>query len=342
MAYTAVADLVKNDAFTRYFSRAILDRSPFFKSGIAVADPFIQAKCNEAGFGGDFVTLPFFNALATGSGHTEERLNEGNLTPDKITANKDVAVIVRRGKAFGANDLAADVAGEDPMKVIADQVADYWNVRNEARLMSVLKGVFARNVSSDNGDLVLDISGEAGTAALLTKDTILLAAQLLGDHKGELTAIGMHSMVETYLAALDTNAGLYRASEGPASLAKYNGRDIIVDDNLGYDPTTKKVEIYLFGRGAVAYCDCPVKTPFEVGRNALAADGQDYLVSRIANICHVRGYKWNVTDTNPDNDKTGTSGQSGYIAGLSDGDNWARVYDKKEIRVVKLVAKLAV
>lgn len=341
MAYTAIADLVKNDAFTRYFTKALLDRSALFKSGIAVADPFIQQKCNEAGFGGEFVSLPFFNALATGAGHTEEILNETDLTPDKVTAGKDVAVICRRGKAFGANDIAADIAGEDPMKVVADQLADYWNVRNESRLMAVLKGVFARNVAHDNSDLVLDISSEAGDAALLTKDTLLLAAQKLGDRKTELTAIAMNSMVETYLAALDTNAGLYRASDAAATLPKYNGRDIIVDDNCLYDPSTKKVEIYLFGRGAIAYCDCPVKVPFEVGRNALSAGGQDYLVSRIANICHVRGYKWAVTDPNPANDKSGTAGNDGYVAGLSDGGNWDRVYDAKDIRVVKLVAKLA-
>lgn len=346
MSYTALANVIQNKAFAQYFARAVLDRSPFFKSGIAVADPVIQQKCNEAGFGGSFVNLPFWNAVSTNDG--EQRLDETDLTPTNITAGQDVAVIVRRGKAFGANDLAADVAGSDPMKVIADQLADYWNARNQTRLMKVLAGVFAANVAeaqlaSKAPTLVLDISGETGNGgkdALLTKDTLLLAAQLLGDRKTELTAIAMHSMVETYLAGMDTNAGLYRASEGAATLAKYNGRDIIVDDQCSYNPSTGVAEIYLFGRGAIAYCDCPVKTPFEVGRNALTAGGQDYLVSRIANICHLRGYKWNVTDTNPANDKVGTKDQSGYIAGLSDAANWARVYDPKEIRCVKLVCKL--
>lgn len=341
MGFTNLSNIVSNTAFTQYFAKAVLDRSKLFKSGIAVADPFIQKKCAEAGFGGNFVNLPFFNAITTGSNRTEDRLDETDLTPQNITAGQDIAPIIRRGKAFGANDIAADVAGSDPMLVIANQLADYWNVRNEARLMSVLKGVFAHNVATDGSDLVLDISGETGEAALLTKDTLLLAAQLLGDRKTELTAIAMHSMVETYLAALDTNAGLYRASDAAATLPKYNGRDIIVDDNCGYNSTTKVVEVYLFGRGAVAYCDCPTKVPFEVGREALKAGGQDYLVSRMANICHVRGYKWNVTDVNPNNTATGTSGQSGYIAGLETAANWSRVYDQKDIRVVKLIAKLA-
>ena len=338
MAYTALANIIAHDAFAQYFNRAMLDRSLLIKSGIAASDPVIAQKCAEAGFGGNFVSLPFFNALSTADG--EQRLDESDLVPSNVTAGEDVAVIIRRGKAFGSNDIAADVAGADPMRVVAEQLADYWNARNQKRLMSVLKGVFAKNVSADNSDLVLDISGEQGQAAVLNKDTLLLAAQLLGDHKLDLTAIACNSMVDTFLSALDTNASLYRASEGAATLPKFNGRDIIVDDNCSYDPETKKAEIFLFGRGAVAYNPCPVKVPFEAGRNQLKAGGQDFIVSRIANICHLRGYKWAVTDTNPYNaDADRPSGNQTKT--LENAASWSRVYSAKEIRCVKLVCKLA-
>lgn len=340
MSYTSLANIISHDAFAQYFNRAVIERSNFFKSGILATDPVIAQKCREAGFGGNFVSLPFFNALSTSD--AEERLDEHDLVPSNVTAGEDVAVIVRRGKAFGANDLVTDVAGADPMKVVADQLADYWNARNQTRFMAVLKGVFARNVAHDDSSLVLDISGETGDAALLTKDTLLLAAQLLGDRKLDLTAIAMNSMVDTYLSALDTNAGLYKASEGAATLPRYNGRSIIIDDKCGYDASTKKAEIYLFGNGAVAYNDCPVKVPFEVGRNALAAGGQDYLVSRVANICHLRGYKWAVTETNPQNsDWTETKdGETVTHKGLDNAACWDMVYQPKEIRCVKLICKL--
>lgn len=337
MAYTALANVIGHDAFAQYFNRALLERSNFFKSGILATDPVIAQKCAEAGFGGNFVSLPFFNALSTGD--AEQRLDESDLVPSNVTTGEDVAVIVRRGKAFGSNDIASDVAGADPMKVVADQLADYWNARNQRRFMSVLKGVFAKNVSADSSSLVLDISGEQGDAALLTKDTILLAAQLLGDRKLDLTAIACNSMVDTYLSALDTNASLYKASEGKASLPSYNGRTIIVDDLVSYDASTKKAEIFLFGNGAVAYNQCPVKTPFEVGRNALAAGGQDFVVSRQASICHLRGYKWAVTDTNPFNaDADRPQGNTSKT--LENAASWERVYDAKEIRCVKLICKL--
>ena len=64
---------------------------------------------------------------------------------------------------------------------------------------------------------------------------------------------------------------------------------------------------------------------------------EDYLVSRIANICHLRGYKWNITETNPPND---TAGGGSGPKGLSDAAAWSRVWNKKEIRCVKLIAKL--
>ena len=339
MAFTAVANMVVHDAFSKYFQRALLERSVFFKSGILATDPQIAEKCNEAGFGGNFVSLPFFNALSTSD--KEERLDEHDLVPSNVTTGEDVAVIVRRGKAFGANDLATDVAGADPMITVANQLADYWNARNERRLFSVLKGVFAKNVSADDSSLVLDISGLEGSKAVLSKDTLLWAAQLLGDRKTQLTAIACNSIVDTYLSAMDANAGLYKASEGEATLPSYNGRSILIDDLCGYDASTKKAEIYLFGQGAIAYNPCPVKVPFEVGRDALKAGGRDFLVSRQASICHLRGYKWGVTDINPYNSDADRPSGDSTSKTLENPASWTRVYDAKEIRCVKLICKLS-
>lgn len=339
MPFTNLANVIGHDAFAQYFNRALIERSTFFKSGILATDPVIAQKCAEAGFGGFMVKLPFFNALSTSI--AEERIDEHDLTPKNVTTGEDVAVIVRRAISFGSNDIAADVAGADPMRVVAEQLADYWNARNERRLFSVLKGVFAKNVKTDGSTLVLDITGKEGGLANLSKDTLLWAAQLLGDRKLDLTAIACHSMVDTYLAAMDTNAGLYRASDAAATLPKFNGRSIIIDDLCSYNAETKVAEIYLFGQGAIAYNPCPEKTPFEVGRNALKAGGQDYIVSRQASICHLRGYKWAVTDTNPYNADADRPSEDTTSKTLENPDSWARVYDPKEIRCVKLICKLA-
>jgi len=328
---TQIADLIQNQAFVAYFQRAMIERSTLIKSGIAVQDSAIAKKCQEAGFGGKTVDLPFFNSLDSSS-DAEVLAEDTNLTPEKITAGKDVAVVLRRGKAFAATDLSAELAGADPMRAIADQLADYWNKQHQKALMNVLTGVFASNAVSYNadtapygngGDAVLDLSANTMT----TKD-IMLAAQLLGDRGVELNAVAMHSAVNTFLSTINSN-GSYKASEDPSQLATYNGRAIVTDDNCPYNPTTGVATVYLFGKGAVAFNDVPTKTPFETYREALK--GNDGIVSRTGKIVHLRGWKWNGT----------ASGVSPTNAELAAAGNWFRVYPQKAVRCVKLVVKCA-
>ena len=320
---TKIADLIQNPMFLEYFQRDMVERSNLLQSGIAGTDPVIAARAAAAGVSGKTVDMPFFNSL-DGASDDEVLAEDTALTPDKIDANKDVAVICRRGKAFAVTDLAKDLSGEDPMAAISNHLAAYWNKMRQKRLMKVLDGVFGRNVANDSSSLVLDLS-----ANTMGKSDIMLGAQLLGDRKSELTGIIMNSAVETYLAGLDTNASLYRASDAAAVLPRYNGRDIVVDDNCPYNPSTGVTTIYLFGRGAVALNPVPEAVPFETDREKLK--GNDILISRIADICHLRGYKW-----------TGTpAGVTPTNAELGTASNWSRVYESKEIRCVKLVAKIA-
>lgn len=328
MAATVLQDIVFNNAFALYFHRAVTELSALVQSGIAAVDPRIAALCAEAGFGGKTVNLPFWNAL---DGDDEVLSDTDDLTLNPLTAGQDVAVILRRGKAWGANDLAVEIAGDDPMKTLADKLANYWNRRRQKTLFSQLTGVFANNVAANNGDLVLDISGETGDDALLSKDTLLYAAQLLGDAKGALTAIAMHSMCETVLNTGNTG-DLFKPADSPAALPTYNGRKIVMDDGCPYDPATKVADIYLFGEGAVALNPVPSKNAMETGRAPLG--GTDLLVTRHAWISHLRGIKWNPAQGVP-------AGATPTNAELADGANWSRVYDKKEIRIVKLRCKLA-
>lgn len=323
MSMTKIADLIQNPLFTEYFQRDMVERSNLLQSGIAATDEVIARRCAAAGVSGKTVDMPFFNSL-DGASDDEVLAEDTALTPDKIDASKDVAVICRRGKAFAVTDLAKDLSGEDPMAAISNHLAAYWNKMRQKRLMKVLDGVFGRNVANDSSSLVLDLS-----ASTMGKSDLMLGAQMLGDRKAELTGIIMNSAVETYLAGLDTNASLYRASDAAAVLPKYNGRDIVIDDNCPYNASTGVTTVYLFGRGAVALNPVPEAVPFETDREKLK--GNDILISRIADICHLRGYKW-----------TGTpAGVTPTNAELGTASNWARVYQAKEIRCVKLIVKIA-
>ena len=142
----------------------------------------------------------------------------------------------------------------------------------------------------------------------------------------------MNSAAEAFLRSLDAQSTLYRPSEATKGvLATYDGKAIVMDDNLGFDPSSKVAEIYLFGAGAVALNDCPSKNAFEAGRDPLKNGGEDFVVSRHANIAHVRGFKWTA------NTCTGATPTNTELANTA---NWSKVYDDKDIRVVKLVCKL--
>ena len=349
MAQTTLADLIQHQEFLKYFNQKMLERSTLIKCGIATPDPIIANKVAAgSGFEGKTLDMPSLESLDN-AGDSEVPVEATGATADKVNAIQDTAVVLFRRKKFAVTDVATIRSNTDQMAHIIDQMTPYWDKQHQKMLLSQLNGIFGANgrkarvagaqesdaegstygyKNGNDGDAILDITGEEGNAAVLDKNTSLLAAQLLGDHKADLTAVAMNSAVETFLAGIDTNAGLYRASEGPASLAKYNGRDIIVDDTMPYNPETKVATIYLFGKAAVAWNQLPTPHPFETDRDKDKAI--DYIHSWVRQIIHVRGWKWNGT----------MAGLGPTDAELANAANWKRVYDKKRIPVVMLKCKI--
>lgn len=332
MALTKLSDVVNAasmQAFTAFVNKAYNDASAFIKSGIAASDPIIAARCAAAGFGGKTVNLPFWGDLDGEDEVISDAGTDGadtSLALAKISAGQDVAVITRRAKAFGITDLAVDLAGNDPMAWIASRIGTYWARRDEAKVLKALSGIFGTGEAYAGKDLTLDLSSET-----LGKTTLLTAAQVLGDRKATLTGLAMNSAAETALSSIDAQSSLYRPSDAKGTLPTYNGRAIVMDDNLAYDSSSKVAEIYLFGAGAIALDEVPSKVPFETGRDPLKNGGQDFVVSRHAGIAHVRGIAW----------KGSAAGASPTNEELATPANWQKVYDTKDIRVVKLLVKIA-
>jgi hypothetical protein len=322
-----IADVVKNTAFAKYFRQKLAEKSALIRSGVVSSDPALaNVIAANGGVGGTTVNLPFWNDII---GEDEVLSDITPLTAGKITAGQDVAVCLRRGRAWSVSDLAADFACDDPVAAIADRIADYWSRRRQASVFSVLKGVFADNVANDGGDLFLDISGEVGDDAVLNKNTLNMGAQKLGDAKDMLVAVAMHSMAEARLNEVGGSAYVARAADNPAALSRYNGRAIIMDDSVPYDSSTGVATIYLFGAGAIALNDVPTKVPFEAGRDILSS--MDVLATRNSWIAHVRGVKWRGV----------ASGATPTNAELELAASWDRVYERKSVRSVAIRCKIA-
>lgn len=312
MTVTRIANIIKPSVFNPYVVERTNELSALYKSGIIVPVPDL----NLAGKGGTLVNVPFWNDL---SGADEVLSEISPLTPGAITAGQDIAVLHARGKAWGVNDLAKALSGDDPMGAIADLVAEYWARRMQALTIATLTGAFA---ASSMSGLVKDIHSESGDAAKFTGDTFVDACQLLGDAKGKLTAVIMHSAVEANLLKRGLIDYIPEA-DGKSSLPFFQGKRVIVDDTM---PTaTGQYTSYIFGAGALGYGEGGAPVPTETDRDSL--QGDDILINRKHFVLHPRGVKWKGTP----------SGVSPTNEELATGTNWERVYEAKSIRIVKFV-----
>lgn len=317
MAETKISDVIVPEIFTPYAIQRTTEKSRILNSGIAIANPRLNELVNA---GGLTMQMPFWNDL---TGDDEVLSDQRALTPGKIGASKDVAALLLRGRAWAANDLAGALAGDDPMKAIAELVSDYWARKEQKILVSVLKGVFAAPTMADH---VLDKSNAA-----IDGKMVLDAKQKLGDNADQLQAIMMHSAVYTELQK--QNLIEYQTtSDGKITIPTYLTYEVIVDDGMPYDSSTGVYTTYLFAKGSIGRgTGTPVSfIPTEVDRDSLA--GVDYLVNRIALVMHPMGIKWKATEiegTTPSNTE------------LATGANWERVYEPKAIGLVALKHKLA-
>ncbi|MHB8063517.1 MAG: major capsid protein [Ruminiclostridium sp.] len=316
MAITRIADVIVPQVFNPYVIQRTAELSALSQAGIISNNPELDALASA---GGKLINMPFWNDL---TGNDEVLSDTGALTPEKITADQDVAALFMRGKAWSTNDLAKALSGSDPMAAIGDLVAAYWARRRQALLFSILKGVFA---STSMSQLVLDVSA-LSSENTLAGNTFIDALTLLGDAAGKITAVGMHS--GSYASLQKQNLiEFIPDSQGVINIPTYLGKRVIVDD--GCPVATGVYTTYLFGEGAIGLGNGSAPVPTETDRDSLAGD--DILVNRQHFVLHPRGIKFNnasVAGSSPSNAETETA------------SNWTRVYEKKNIRLIKFVHKI--
>ena len=320
MAVTKIADVIVPEIFTPYVIEKTAEKSRILTSGIAVANPRLNELVSG---GGTTIQMPYWKDL---TGADEVLSDQTPLTPGKIGTDKDIAALLLRGKAWGANELAGALAGDDPMAAIADRVADYWARQEQKILVSVLTGAFAAASMSNH---VLDKSAATGG---IDGNMVLDAKQLLGDSADQLQAIMMHSAVYTELQK--QNLIQYTTtSDGKITIPTYLTYQVIIDDGMPVDTTgnTPIYTTYLFARGSIGRGEgTPVSlTPTETDRDSLA--GEDFLINRRALVLHPMGVKW----------KGNPAGVTPSNAELATGTNWERVYEDKNIGLVSIKHKIS-
>lgn len=312
MPKTTVADVIVPEVFNPYVVEKTTELSALYQSGIVASSDELNSLALS---GGRLINMPYWNDL---DGDDEVLSDINALDVERITSGQDIAALLMRGKAWSVNDLAKALSGDDPMQVIGQLVAGYWARRMQAAVLSILEGVFAAPSMAPN---VYD------TDVRIDSDNMILASQCLGDAKSKLTGYLMHSAVEADLARQDL-IDFTKDSTGSIEIPTYFGKPVIVDDGC---PVANGVyTTYIFGQGAIGYGEGAAPVPTETTRDALSGD--DILINRRHFLLHPRGVRWldqAVADQSPNN------------AELADPANWLRVYDAKNVRMVKYTHRIA-
>jgi hypothetical protein len=306
--------------------------STFGQCGIIEHAPEFDAL---AAGGGREVKMPFWKDLTA----TRQILSDGaSLVANKITSDQDIARIHNDGQVFGVNHLAKVVSGDDPMGAIIDLVGEYWARTDESLLVSCLKGIFAAGSMVGNKLAILSesVAGQSASTRL-NGATFVDATVKLGDRSDRLTAIAMHSATEAALRKLDL-IDFIPDSEGKAQIKTFQGRRVIVDDNLPVRAGTTDGLVYTsylfgpgaFGKGAAPLDGTPLQGGFgtegvEIYRDGLASD--TFLINRRRFILHPRGVKFT---------SAAVGGDSPTNAELENGANWTRVFENKNVRIVAI------
>jgi len=320
MAKTKITDVIVPELFAPYVIQQTKELSALINSGIAQSNPLLDELVAK---GGKTINMPFLNAL---SGDDEVLSDSMPLVPEKLDAQKDVAPVLIRGKAWSANELAGALAGTDPMTSAGNMVAEWWNVQEQKILISVLNGIFGGTLKDSH---CYDISGMSGEQAVISANAILDTKQLLGDAANNLKAIAMHSAVFTVLQKQNLIAYLPN-SQGVVDFPSYLGYKVIVDDGIIPD-NSDVYSTYLFAEGVFGRGDGVPEalTPIETGRDVLASD--DILVSRRALCLHPLGISWinpGITSATPTN------------SDLANSANWQKVVPNKSIGMAVLKHKI--
>lgn len=335
MATTRLSDVIVPEVFFPYMVKRTKEKSAIFQSGILVTDANMS---NFLSGGGRTANVPFWKDLANTPSNVANDDPASLITPEKISSGKDVAVRQLRTEAWSSMRLSAVLAGDDPMKRIAELVSDYWTRQFQAILVATLHGVYLDNVANDSGDMVrdigLDTSGTINPAERISAEAILDTAQTMGDASDGLDTLIMHSVVYNNLAKQNL-IDFIPDSEGKVRFPSYLGYRVIKDDGVKKITGTNRTKYvtYLVGRNAICWNEAPTSPSPNIETEAKPDQGNgmggDILYSRRQFVLHPYGIKW--TDAS-------VAGSFPTDAELATVGNWDRVYpERKQINVAYLL-----
>ncbi len=345
MAITAVTNVIVPSIFTPYVQQETEDKTRLIQAGALVRDPAIDALL--AG-GGLTFNVPSWKDLANDTENistdtTYDYDGGDNSAPKNTSTSQEVAVRLSRNQSWSAANLAAALAGSDPMASIASRVSTYWSRRMQAAFVATVTGVFADNAASPSGsehvqnDMTNNVSGSTFQNDLtnFTAEALIDAVATMGDSMDDLVLMMVHPVVYARIRKLDL-IDFLPDSEGKKTIPFYQGLRVIMDNSM---PVTSNVyDTWLFGPGAVRLGIGTPNFATELQRepNAGNGGGQDILYNRVEWCLHPVGCKYAGTSPN------GGPSNAASSNNLADAGSWQRVFPEREqIKIARLITREA-
>ena len=323
MAETRIADVVVPEVFSAYTSEASIFKSRFFRSSVIQENGLLSSLL---GGGGTTFNLPFWKNVA--QTESDIPVEASDATINNITSGQQIGVRLERLKAWGSQDIAALLAGSDPLAAIQGYVVDYWAQDYDKSLVAIADGVIADNIANDSSDLV------NVTATVFSDDGVIDAQALLGENgtigrndlnNGDFNSIAVHPDVYALMRKQDAIT-FVPISGQDRPLPFYMGMSVVVDRNLTV--AAGAPDIYttiIFKSGAFAFgINGANIQETEIYRNPAPGMGVDELYTRRNYMIHPMGFAW-----------TGTAaGVSPTNAEMAVAASWNRVYEAENIGFV--------
>lgn len=227
--------------------------TPIILSGIVQQDSSIMDLIGEKG---NVATIPIYKPLDAFEDNMEALNNDGmtNNTPVEISGDKQTCMLIQRMKAFQAKDFTKELTGADPMTLIRNKIAGYYNQVWERELMNIAQAVMSVTELKDH---VLDLGTKSIEAG-----TIYDAEQAaLGDMAGGLGLMVMHSMIfKEYKKMEMVDYDKYVVDgviQKEITLPTIAGKHVLVTDRFTSTGVGSEAvySTYLFGEGAFLSCD---------------------------------------------------------------------------------------
>lgn len=295
MATVQLSDLVFGPSFQAYTVRESTRLNAFVAAGVVVADAAVAAMANDSGY---LHNMPKWGRVANDEPNASTDNPSDVAVPKKIGTENEIARKLMRNQGWSSSDLAAALVSQDPMAVIGAQLGSYWAGVNQTTIIKMCLGILADNVANDAGDMVKNVATDAvgaPTSAELFSETVMIAAdQTLGDAKGSLTAIAVHSVIHARMQTLGTLVDNFDPETGRVLFQTFMGKRVIIDDDMPVTVGTNRTTYtsILFGAGLFRSGMGTPKTPTEVSREANQGNGEgvETLWNRRHEIIHPRGF----------------------------------------------------